>query len=229
MLALDITPGLVKAALSSDVQMVVTHHPVIFHPLENFLFSSPVPRLVMPFLEHGIAVASAHTNLDAVAGGVNDVLADIAGMTEREPVIPASGNFPGAGIGRIGHLARPVAASDFLEKLCADLQVKDIRVAGNIGKDVFRVAVCSGSGSGIWPHVIDRKPDIFITGEVKHNIAVEADLLDIIVADAGHWATEHPVIPALAHRIRNMAADRGWQLETVVFASESDPFNMISF
>ena len=229
MLALDITPGLFKSAMKADVQMVITHHPVIFHPLKNLLLSNTVPRLITPFIEKGIAIAAVHTNLDAATGGVNDVLADTAGLIERKPLIPAPDDFPGAGIGRIGRLAKPERADRFISKFCKALKIDAATVVGDTEKEIVTVAVCGGSGSDMWPYVLEMKADLFITGEIKHNIAVEAAVHGIIAVDAGHWATEYPVIPVLAKRLREIAHEKKYQLEVLVFDSENNPFKMTVF
>ena len=89
---LDITPAVVREAVENDCQLIVSHHPVIFHPLRT-LAADDVPALLM---KNGISAICMHTNLDAAPGGVNDTLCDILG-------IAAEGRESFAeGCGRIG-------------------------------------------------------------------------------------------------------------------------------
>ena len=72
-LALDITPQVLAAAKEKGIQTILTHHPVIFHPLKQVRQDSPVFQLI----QSGITVISAHTNLDRSPQlGTNRVLAE---------------------------------------------------------------------------------------------------------------------------------------------------------
>ena len=83
---LDITPAVVREAVENDCQLIVSHHPVIFHPLRT-LAADDVPALLM---KNGISAICMHTNLDAAPGGVNDTLCDILGIAaEGREVFPA--------------------------------------------------------------------------------------------------------------------------------------------
>ena len=89
---LDITPAVVREAVENDCQLIVSHHPVIFHPLKT-LAADDVPALL---LKNGISAICMHTNLDAAPEGVNDTLSNILG-------IAAEGRESFAeGCGRIG-------------------------------------------------------------------------------------------------------------------------------
>ena len=78
-LALDITPEVLALAKEKGIQTILTHHPVIFHPLKQVRQDSPVFQLV----QSGITVISAHTNLDRSPElGTNRVLAERLGLWE---------------------------------------------------------------------------------------------------------------------------------------------------
>jgi GTP cyclohydrolase I len=76
LLSLDITPEVVREAAELGAQLIVSHHPVIFHPLKK-LSKGSVPYLLA---QHSITAICAHTNLDMAAGGVNDCLAERLGL-----------------------------------------------------------------------------------------------------------------------------------------------------
>lgn len=85
LLALDATPEVVEEAEAIGADLLVTHHPVIFRPVKRIGSGELAYRLI----RRGIGVISAHTNLDAAAGGVNDCLAQILGLEEVRPLNPA--------------------------------------------------------------------------------------------------------------------------------------------
>jgi len=88
LLALDATLPVVREAKKRKCQMVITHHPRFYRPLKNLDESQPMGALAAEIARAKLAVYCAHTNLDVVPGGVNDVLADLAGMgKERAPMV----------------------------------------------------------------------------------------------------------------------------------------------
>ena len=102
MVALDVSPEVVEQAVEHKVQMLVTHHPVIFDPIKKMTDRSWQHKLLLDCAENKIAVYSAHTSLDSVLGGVNDVLAEKIGLLHTEVLVPAAGGE--AGLGRVGCL-----------------------------------------------------------------------------------------------------------------------------
>jgi dinuclear metal center YbgI/SA1388 family protein len=78
--ALDPSIHVVTDACEQGVDLLVTHHPLIHHPLKRIDFSSAVGAVVQKAVCHNLSIYSAHTNLDSAAGGVNDVLASTIGL-----------------------------------------------------------------------------------------------------------------------------------------------------
>lgn len=87
--ALELTSELVDRAIAQDVDMVLTHHPPIFSPLDNLRSDNPAAALPLMAAAGGLALFAAHTNLDSAVGGVNDVLAHRLGLSNLEPLTPA--------------------------------------------------------------------------------------------------------------------------------------------
>ena len=84
LLALDVTQEVVNQALSQGADMIITHHPVIFKGLKQLTDAQWQQELMLQLAEHGVAVYSAHTNLDCVSAGVNDVLAQKLKLQESD-------------------------------------------------------------------------------------------------------------------------------------------------
>ena len=78
--ALDPIPEVIAAACQADVDLVITHHPLIFKPLSIIDVSRPEGFIIQQALDHQVAIYAAHTNLDRVQDGVNDVLASKIGL-----------------------------------------------------------------------------------------------------------------------------------------------------
>ena len=181
LVALDATPAALEAARRMDAQLLVTHHPVIFRPLRA-LDAAAVPYQAAAA---GIAVVSAHTNLDKASGGVNDTLAALLGLTAVQPGED--------GMSRIGLLPAPVDARTFAAQVGARLHTA-VRVNGD--RPVQRIAVCGGSGGEFIP-ALSTRADAYVTGEVRHHEWLLAEEQGLTVLEAGHYATEVPVVDTL--------------------------------
>lgn len=72
--ALDATPDVVACAVADGVDLLVVHHPLFFSPLQSVDLSSPIGALIADAVKNGLAIFAAHTNLDSVKGGLNDLL-----------------------------------------------------------------------------------------------------------------------------------------------------------
>ena len=125
LVTLDVTPEVIRKAVSKKVQLIISHHPLIFNPLEKIDFQHPLGAMIQILIKRDIAVFILHTNLDIAEGGVNDVLAEQYGLTpskceplevtQREPLYKLTVFVPGdylesvrqamgdAGAGHIGN------------------------------------------------------------------------------------------------------------------------------
>ena len=99
--ALDFSAEVLEQAIQLHADIIITHHPAIFRGIKQFTDADWRTALLLEAARHDIAVYSAHTNLDSVTGGVNDVLAS---LLELENVEGLSGEDTLEGIGRIGTL-----------------------------------------------------------------------------------------------------------------------------
>lgn len=84
LVALDITEEVAEEAERWGTQLIVAHHPVIFHPALPDHRRDPTGRILLRLIEGGVAAICAHTNLDAAQDGVNECLARALGLTELE-------------------------------------------------------------------------------------------------------------------------------------------------
>ena len=91
LVALDVTEAVCDEAAEVGAEMILTHHPLVFRPLERVTGETPTGRLVLRLAREGRALAAAHTNLDAAEGGLADLLARALGLVDLEPLRAAAG------------------------------------------------------------------------------------------------------------------------------------------
>lgn len=83
--SLDRSLGAVSHAKSVGAELLLSHHPLIFAPIQTVDTSRHDTRTVLTLAEAKIAFIAAHTNWDCAQGGINDALTDRLGLTEVQP------------------------------------------------------------------------------------------------------------------------------------------------
>ena len=195
LVALDPFEHVCNEAAAWGAELIVTHHPIIFRPLPNVTDKTSIGRGLMTLCRHGINAVNAHTNLDCAPGGVNDVLAQTLGLHNIE-VIP--GGIPN--LLRMGDVdEQPL--SQFLSTVKDHLGCDGLRYVDG-GKPVHRVAVGGGACADGMLDAIAAGCDTFVTSDVKYNQFWDAHDLGLNLIDAGHFATENPIIAVLASKLQ---------------------------
>lgn len=184
--ALDVTDAVIAEAAARGANLIITHHPVIFHPMKRVTADS----LVWKLIRKNISVISAHTNLDLAKGGVNDILAQKLVLGDIEPL------ENGEGLGRTGILPRGMTPPEFAYYVKRMLNADAVRYCDG-GQAIERVAVCGGSGGSLLEAVADSGCQAFVTGDVKHDVMLDAVHRGITLIDAGHFGTETFVVDYL--------------------------------
>lgn len=208
LVTLDITHPVVEEAKRLGCGLIVSHHPVIFDGLKRLDRRDVAFALV----QAGISAICMHTNLDAAAGGVNEVLAGLLGIRDMQPFAD--------GCGRVGEID-PIGT--------ADLAARAQQVLGgpvkyaDAGKPVRRLAVISGAGGSMFEDALAAGADCLLTGEASHHAALDAPRLGLSLIAGTHYTTERPVVSAVADRLRAAFP----ALDVQCSAADRDPFTYI--
>ena len=201
LVTLDTTVAVVAEAQRLGCNLIVAPHPVIFSPLRSIGEADVAHALVRA----GISARCSHPPLDAAEGGVNDVFAEALGLQEVRELPP---------LGRIGVLPQAMAPEVFAV-YCAKALKAPVQLA-NAGREVATVALVGGAGKEFLADAVAVGVDCFVTGEAGHHTALDALAAGVSLVVAGHWATEHPIVPRLAKLLRERFDGTG------VFESEED-------
>lgn len=203
LVALDVTEPVVEEAKKLGCQLIVSHHPVIFHPARGITDETVTGRTLLALTEEKIGAICAHTNLDAVQGGVNDCLARALGLTQVEQLHQdgVDGNGAPYGVGRVGLVHQSgMSAGEYAQFVKERLNAASVRCEDG-GKPVRKVAVGGGSCGSMLADAAAAGCDTFVTADVKYDQYLEARGLGITLMDAGHYATENVVCPVLAEKL----------------------------
>lgn len=186
--ALDCTPDALQTAIELNAGLIITHHPVIFSPV-NRLDSNSIP---WKLARHNISVISAHTNLDKAEKGVNTRLGEVLGLKATP-----SANDPFLQIAETDGCV----LEDFLGRVKATLGCEALRVykAHDL---IGKIGFCCGSGGDSLENAFEAGCDTFLCGDIKHNVFVKAAELGITLIDAGHFATENIIIEPMTEMLK---------------------------
>lgn len=184
LVALDVTENVVDYAVNNGFDLIISHHPLVFSSQKSFVESKYTQRKLIKLVKSGVSVFSFHTRLDAVSGGVNDVLCQLIGLEnvlvdEVDPV------------GRIGEFDAEKRLSTFAENVKNALETPVVLYNGN--KPVKKVYVVGGDGKSLISRALALGADTLLTGRVSYNTLIDASDMGLNIVEAGHFFTENPV------------------------------------
>ena len=201
LLCLDVTEQIVDEAIGLGCNLIVSHHPLIFHKLARIIGEDDVQRTVMKAIENHVTIVSMHTNLDSAKGGVNHKMAEKMGLNrlrffgkEQTVEVPAADEqekpmIVEGGEGVIGEFVEPMAADDFIIMLKRVFNVECVMANQLLRREIKTVALCGGSGAFLLSEAIAQKADAFVTGEMSYHDYFGHDQ-EIQIAVIGHYQSE---------------------------------------
>ncbi len=195
LLAVDVTDEVMDEAEREGCDMIITHHPIIFHPLKRLNSANVIERCVERAIRKGIALYACHTNLDSTVEGMSWRLASMLGVGNLE-VLQPSANGEQVGFGVIGDLAEPMPTETFLRQVMEVTDAEVIRHSDIATPTVTRVAVCTGSGAFLIGDARTAGAEVYITADLKYNDFMTPDRA-LTVADIGHFESEYCAIEIL--------------------------------
>ncbi len=166
MIALDPLLSVVKAACEKQIDLLITHHPLIFSPLKQINFDTPQGEIFSLAANHRLSVIAAHTNLDSAAGGLNDLLASKLHLHDIKSLVPPSGSRDEY------KLALYVPADHFRSVLDALFDTP----AGKIGN--YTHCTFSQEGTGTFKPGPDAVPRFGVSGQINfaQEVRIEANV-----------------------------------------------------
>jgi dinuclear metal center YbgI/SA1388 family protein len=190
----------------TPVNLIFAHHPLIFSPLKSVCQGNFVGDMIQLAIAHRIGIYSAHTNFDQVADGTADVLAQLLNLEDTLPIAPT---LDGLGYGRVGKLNPGLPLGQLLDLIQSQLNPPDLIVSPTVDppQRIERVAVLGGSGASYLGAVSQTGAQVYLTSDCKFHQFQEARDRNLILVDAGHYATERPACARLAAKFQQMGVE----------------------
>ena len=188
---LDATPSNITKAVNNGVDLIVCHHPLIYHPIKNLPGNHPVYRLA----RNDIALIAIHTPWDKAKDGVNYVLANALSL-ERVEVLKTT-ECPE--MLRLGYLPSPMSEENFCSLIKQKIGIPFVKYVAT-KENVRKIAVCGGAGADFIDEVA-RVADAFVTSDVKYHEFLHAADVGLTLIDAGHFTTEDMSMNAISVKL----------------------------
>lgn len=217
MVCVDASEAVIAQALEKKVDLLLTHHPLIFRPLKRIVEKDRNGRRLLQLIENHIALYSAHTNLDSAPGGNIDRAAAQLGLVD---VMAVAEEGQQACL-RVGSLEEAITLEELAVRTAEKYRVPHVRVVGDKERSVRKIALCTGSGMDFMPLALREGCDVLITGDITFHKADEAEAAGLSLIDATHFGTDLLSVKWIAQELRIMAAELCADL-TVYEAQETD-------
>lgn len=182
MIALDGSSAVVDEAIQKQVDLLITHHPFLFNPMLSMNYDSPFGKKMLMVFEHHLNIYAMHTNFDVATDGMNDILSKMLGL---ENIHAQKNEIDGTCFLRMGEISE-MKLSQFAEYVIEKLHLDGARIIGNPDQIIRKVGIVGGGGSSDLFNAISHKCDCFITGEIRHNQALDALDYNICIIEVNH-------------------------------------------
>lgn len=220
--ALDATEETISEAVEFEADLMITHHPLLFHSIRQVNDDTFTGRRILALIEHEITCYSMHTNFDVLG---------MAGMNRRQlglehcRVLDVTRENEGVeeGIGRVGELKEPMTLQETARYVRNSLDLQSVRCYGLSGEDngedaaegsvddgkelIRRVAVCGGSGKSVVQAAIREGAQVLVTGDIDYHLASDALAQGLYIIDAGHYGTEYGFIDFMVQKLSRLFPD----------------------
>lgn len=215
LVALDCTMDAVQEAKWLNANLIVSHHPLMFHSRKNMLEEDAEGKILCELIRSRISLIAAHTNLDQTEYSGSACCARMLKLQN----LRKEGNYL-----FLGELEKPVPAAELQGGISKALRFP-VRCYGDGSALIHTLAIAGGADDGDWLTAKSLGAQALLTGEVRHHNALAASMSDFVLFDGGHYGTEAPLVPGLAEYLQNRI--NGVQCNVRVYPSQCAPFGSV--
>jgi len=169
----------------------------------------------------------ARVEMELPRGAVGRVVAALVAAHPYEEVaydLHPLLDVDGHGLGLVGELPSPLPLRALAARLRDELPSPHLRYAGEPDRLVRRVAVVGGAGDSHIGSAMAAGADVYVTGDLRHHVTLDALELGLALVDAGHHAVEAAAMPHWTTRLAAVARERGLQAPVIASAVDTAPW-----
>ena len=197
LVCLDFDNDVFNKVKNEKIDLILTHHPLIYGKRKEVLKFDPVKRALVKKIDKlKIPVYSMHTNFDAAPNGMNDAIASALNLEHIKPL-------KGDPMARGGTLKTPIDINAFARIVKKKLNLPSVFVINRGKKLIKKVALCGGSGSGSFKIAQEEGYDVYLSGDAPHHIRHDVNCFRYNYIEIMHEA-EQIFIPVVASAIKKI-------------------------
>ncbi len=194
LLCVDVTEKVISQAIQAGVDMIVSHHPFLFHGVKRITNDNVFSTRILDLIQADICVYSMHTNFDVM--GMADAAAERLGLLEPQVLqVTYEDDIATEGIGRTGKLKAAMTLEELALFTKEAFQVDSVRVYGALETICCDVAICPGGGKGLVQDALRSGADVYITGDIDHHTGLDLVAQGVCAIDPGHYGVEKLFVP----------------------------------
>ena len=213
LVALDATEETIRQAIDSGADLLITHHPMLFHSVRNVTDDDFTGRRILALAENGISCYAMHTNFDVLGMALlNEKQLELKDTHVLDVTMESDGIEEG--IGRVGEWEEPkslMQAAEFVRDrlgleavLCYGVEQYMLSAEPEL---IHRAAVCGGAGKSMIAPALEEGAQVLITGDITYHTALDAIAQGLYIIDAGHYGTEYGFVSYMASKMRKLFPD----------------------
>jgi dinuclear metal center YbgI/SA1388 family protein len=218
LLTVDVSKNVVSYALENNLNLIISHHPLIYKPLSNIIQDEYKGKLIYSIIKGGLNLISWHTPLDKISEGVSEAFIKALNLEGSDFILKEKNeNF---GLGRVVYLKKSIKLKDLAKKINALIN-NWIMVVGDLETEIDSFGFCGGSGAFLKEELKKLGINTLITSDVKYHYAKEAyeEGFNFIIID--HGVSESFILPFLKLKIQEFLKTRNIEIPIEIFKNES--------
>lgn len=220
-IALDATDEVIEDAVRCKADLLLTHHPLIFHKMSRVNTDDFIGRRVYQLIQNDICCYAMHTNFDVM--GMADAAADEIKLQDSHVLnVTYEDDISKEGCGRVGRLSKRMSLAECAELVKKSYHIPKVKIFGELQAMVETAAVMPGSGGGFITDALKSGADVMITGDIDHHEGIDAVAQGLMVIDAGHYGIEKLFIPYMKEFL-----ERELHSVTLYQAEPKEPFIIV--
>ena len=220
LLSLDCTLEVIEEAKEKDVDLIITHHPLLFKKPSTITTDTLVGKKIIELIKNDINLYSSHTNLDSANGGLNETIINILGYESKELIeLNKNARNSNEGLGRFIRLDEEIDLEDLIRKVKEKLNINALKVV-KASEKVKNIAVINGSGSSFFDMAYKKGADCIITGDTTYHFASDYKEMGVSIIDTGHFLSEWIVFLEVINKLQDKLKD----VEIIISKNSNDPY-----
>ena len=223
LLSLDCTLEIIEEAKEKDIDMIITHHPLLFRKPSSITTDTLTGKKIIELIKNDISLYSSHTNLDSASGGLNETIVNILGYESKELIeVNRNARNENEGLGRIIKLDKEISLDHLVKQVKEKLNINALKIV-KASENVKKIAVINGSGSSFFDMAYKKGADCIITGDTTYHFASDYKEMGVSIIDTGHFLSEWIVFLEVINKLK----DKLNEVEIIISENSNDPYTFV--